>query len=69
MNLSKYKIDIVFHMAANADVSKGHLNPLTDLKFNTIMTSNVLEYIRQKKKKLYFALLDQFMEKQNYPYS
>ena len=48
MNLSKYKIDIVFHMAANADVSKGHLNPLTDLKFNTIMTSNVLEYIRQK---------------------
>ena len=38
-------------MAANADVSKGHLNPLTDLKFNTIMTSNVLEYIRQKNKR------------------
>ncbi len=49
LSLSKYKIDIVFHMAANADVSKGHLNPLTDLKFNTIMTSNILEYIRKKK--------------------
>ena len=48
-NISKYKIDIVFHMAANADVSKGHLNPLNDLKFNTIMTSNILEFVRKKK--------------------
>ena len=48
INISKHKIDIVFHMAANADVSKGHLNPLNDLKFNTIMTSNILEFVRKK---------------------
>lgn len=45
----KEKIDIIFHMAANADVRKGHLKPLNDLKYNTIMTSNILEYVRKKK--------------------
>lgn len=45
----KNKIDIIFHMAANADVRKGYLNPLNDLKYNTIMTSNILEYVRKKK--------------------
>ena len=48
-NVFKNKIDIVFHMAANADVRKGYLNPLNDLKFNTIMTSKILEYVRIKK--------------------
>ncbi|MFL2886666.1 MAG: NAD-dependent epimerase/dehydratase family protein [Candidatus Pelagibacter sp.] len=45
----KNKIDIVFHMAANADVRNGYLNPLNDLKFNTIMTSKILEFVRIKK--------------------
>ena len=52
----KKKIDIIFHMAANADVRKGCLNPLNDLKYNTIMTSNILEQVRIKKiKKFIFC--------------
>ncbi len=47
--ISEKKIDIIFHMAANADVRKGYINPLNDLKYNTIMTSNILEYARKKK--------------------
>lgn len=47
--ISKKKIDIIFHMAANADVRNGYINPLNDLKFNTIMTSNILEFMRKKK--------------------
>jgi len=52
----KKKINIIFHMAANADVRKGYLNPLNDLKYNTIMTSNILEQVRIKKiKKFIFC--------------
>jgi len=52
----KKKINIIFHMAANADVRKGYLNPLNDLKYNTIMTSNILEHVRIKKiKKFIFC--------------
>ena len=47
--LFKQKFDIVFHFAANADVRKGHLNPLNDLKYNTIMTSKLLEECRKSK--------------------
>ena len=42
-------IDIVFHMAANADVRNGHLKPSNDIKFNTILTFNVLEQMRKNK--------------------
>ena len=55
-SIFKKKIDIIFHMAANADVRKGYLNPLNDLKYNTIMTSNILEQVRIKKiKKFIFC--------------
>ena len=40
-------------MAANAMLESS--KSLTDLKFNTIMTSNVLEYIRQKNKEIVFC--------------
>ena len=54
--LFRQKFDIVFHFAANADVSKGYLNPLNDLKLNTIMTSKLLEECRKKKiKKFVFC--------------
>ena len=49
--LFKEKFDIVFHFAANADVRKGYLNPLNDLKYNTIMTSKLLEECRKNKTK------------------
>ena len=39
--------DIVFHLAANADVRFGILDPQRDLKQNTIGTSNVLEAMRR----------------------
>lgn len=42
------KIDIIFHIAANADVRRGHLNPSNDLKYNTILTFNILEQMRKK---------------------
>jgi UDP-glucose 4-epimerase len=38
--------DIVFHLAANADVRFGTLHPDKDLKQNTIATFNVLEAMR-----------------------
>ena len=39
-------IDLVFHMAANADVRFGTQHPRKDLEQNTIATSNVLEAMR-----------------------
>jgi len=39
--------DIVFHLAANADVRFGILNPRRDLEQNTIGTFNVLEAMRR----------------------
>ncbi len=54
--LFKQKFDVIFHFAANADVRKGHLNPLNDLKYNTIMTSKLLEECRKNKiKKFVFC--------------
>jgi UDP-glucose 4-epimerase len=39
-------VDIVFHLAANADVRFGTQHPRKDLEQNTICTSNVLEAMR-----------------------
>lgn len=39
-------VDIVFHLAANADVRYGILHPGKDLQQNTIATMNVLEAMR-----------------------
>ena len=38
--------EIVFHLAANADVRFGTENPRRDLEQNTIVTHNVLEAMR-----------------------
>ena len=40
------KIDIIFHIAANADVRRGYLDPSNDLKYNTILTFNILEQMK-----------------------
>jgi UDP-glucose 4-epimerase len=40
-------VELVFHMAANADVRFGTLHPRKDLEQNTIGTSNVLEAMRE----------------------
>ncbi len=54
--LFKEKFEIIFHFAANADVRLGHKNPLSDLQYNTIMTSNLLEKCREKRiKKFIFC--------------
>jgi len=39
-------VDVVFHLAANADVRFGTQHPRKDLEQNTIATSNVLEAMR-----------------------
>jgi UDP-glucose 4-epimerase len=39
-------VEVVFHLAANADVRFGTLNPRRDLEQNTIGTFNVLEAMR-----------------------
>lgn len=41
-------VDIVFHMAANADVRKGPEHPRKDLEQNTIGTANVLEAMKER---------------------
>jgi UDP-glucose 4-epimerase len=40
-------VDVVYHMAANADVRFGADHPTRDLEQNTIVTSNVLEGMRK----------------------
>lgn len=49
--------DMVIHLAANADVSKGYADPSLDFKQTTIATFNLLEAMRQKKIKnlVYFS--------------
>ena len=57
-NLYKYfnGNQIVFHMAANADVKNGFLNPKRDIEQNTIVTHNVLEAMRKNRiKRIIFA--------------
>ena len=48
--------EIVFHLAANADVRHGIDRPTIDLEQNTIVTSNVLEAMRKSNtKKIIFS--------------
>ncbi len=48
--------DIVFHLAANPDISKAETCPTLDFKQGTILTSNLLEVLRMKKiKKLIYT--------------
>jgi UDP-glucose 4-epimerase len=56
LNLSIKGCDIVWHLAANADVRFGTDHPRKDLQQNTIATSNVLEAMRANDiKELYFS--------------
>lgn len=49
-------VDIVYHLAANADVKGGVDNTRIDLELNTIVTYNILENMRlYKVKKIVFA--------------
>jgi len=49
-------IDIVYHLAASADIRKSFQQPLINLSDNVIGTSSLLEFIRKKDvKKLIFA--------------
>lgn len=45
--LREYRPDIVYHFAANADVSQGAKHPRRDLELNTLGTLNVLEAMRE----------------------
>ena len=47
INIFRSNIDVVFHIAANADVKSGLNHPKKDLDENTIVTFNVLEAIRK----------------------
>jgi UDP-glucose 4-epimerase len=56
LNKINFKADAIFHFAANADVRFGYKNPTKDLEQNTIVTSNILEYMRTKNiKKIIFS--------------
>ena len=56
LNKINFKADTIFHLAANADIRFGCKNPTRDLKQNTIVTSNILEYMRIKNiKKIVFS--------------
>jgi UDP-glucose 4-epimerase len=41
------EIDIVFHLAANPDISKAESNPTLDFHQGTVLTNNLLEVIRK----------------------
>tara|TARA_B100001175_G_C19439218_1_gene605265 strand:- start:172 stop:1272 length:1101 start_codon:yes stop_codon:yes gene_type:complete len=48
--ISKYNPDFIFHLAAQAIVSKSYLNPVETISSNVIGTMNVLEALRLYKK-------------------
>ncbi len=47
MSAAMMGVDVVFHLAANADIRGGLDNPRRDLEQNTIATFNVLEAMRE----------------------
>jgi len=56
LSKSLENIDIVFHMAANADIKENLKDPTRCLEQNTIATSNLLEAMRKNNvKKIVFA--------------
>ena len=55
--LKKYNFDIVFHLAAQAIVSKSFNDPYTTWKSNTFGILNILETLRFVKKKTYVVLI------------
>ena len=61
--------EIVFHLAANADVRYGYKHPYKDLEQNTIVTYNVLESMRKNKiKKIVFCSTGSvYGEPKNFP--
>ena len=48
--ISKYNPDFIFHLAAQAIVSKSYLNPVETVSSNVIGTMNILEALRFYKK-------------------
>lgn len=56
LNTSISGCDMVFHMAANADIRHGLENPYNDIEQNTIVTFNLLEAMRKSNiKRIVFA--------------
>jgi len=52
----KHRFDMVFHLAANADVAKGEENPHEDIENTLLTTLSVLEMMRSYNvKKFFFA--------------
>lgn len=47
MSAAMKGVDVVFHLAANADIRGGLDNPRRDLEQNTVATMNVLEAMRE----------------------
>lgn len=50
----KYSFDMVFHLAANADVSRGEESPTVDFEYTLQSTLSVLEMMRVYKIKKFF---------------
>ena len=53
----KYQPDFVFHLAAQSLVKKSYLNPIETWHSNTIGTLNVLESLKEIKKKVYVVII------------
>lgn len=56
-NIIKFKPDYIFHLAAEAIVKKSYDNPSNTWQTNTIGTMNILETIRNYKKKLVIVII------------
>ncbi len=50
-NISEFKPDIIFHLAAQAIVSEGFLNPISTWQTNVLGTINLLESLKVQEKK------------------
>ena len=68
-NLDKYKIDIIFHLAAQSSNATSFIDPIVDLKFNQIGTFNLLNYCSKKniQRFIYTSSMSIYGKIDNYP--
>ncbi|HEX8964871.1 MAG TPA: NAD-dependent epimerase/dehydratase family protein, partial [Patescibacteria group bacterium] len=69
--IKKYKIDFIFHLAAETIVQEGYKNPYKTLQTNILGTINLLEAVRLEKKitGIIFASSDKAYGKTNAAYT
>lgn len=67
--LESYKIDVIYHLAAQSSNATSFIDPIEDLNFNQIATYNLLEYASKKEitRFIYTSSMSVYGNINNYP--